>query len=269
MRRAVLRTTSALVVASAVAVSGLSLTTETAQATPKPAWRVSLTVVNPAVTLGRKVRMQGHVSKAAAGLLAMLQERAAPDRPWHDQRQARVHADGTFTTYDVPTSNRTREYRVVMPRTQRRARGVSPAVSVAVYAWTQLTSFPQSNPRFLPAVASVSMNGVAYPASLEATTFHPNGPTTQSVEYNLDHRCLRFRGTFGLSDDSQSGAQASVEADADGAPWFDHTYAIGESTANTFDFETAPLKVHVQTTSLVAGLDGLGAVGTPEVFCTR
>jgi hypothetical protein len=60
-----------------------------------------------------------------------------------------------------------------------------------------------------------------------------------------------------------------VQADADGAPWFDQTFPVGGSTANAFDFETAPLKVHFQTTSLVDGLDGFGAVGTPEVFCTQ
>ena len=60
-----------------------------------------------------------------------------------------------------------------------------------------------------------------------------------------------------------------MQADADGAPWFNVTFSVGESTPNAFDFETAPLKVHFQTTSLVDGLDGLGAVGTPEVYCTR
>ncbi len=269
MTAVAVRTTLAGLAAGAVALTGLALVPGAAQAAPKPAWRLSLTIDNRAVTAGHKVRMHGQVSRGSAGLLVMLQERATPDRPWSNQRQARVHADGTYTTYDVPTTNKSRQYRVVMPRTKQHSRGVTPAVSVAVYQWVQLTSFPQSNPTFLPAVPSVSMNGVDYPASLEATTFHPNGPTTQSVEYNLNHRCLRFRGTFGLSDDSQSGAQASVQADADGAPWFDHAFAVGESEANVFAFETAPLKVHVQTTSLVAGLDGLGAIGTPEVFCTR
>ena len=264
-----MRTTCAALAASAIAVTGVTLASGPADAAPNPAWKVTLGATSTAVTLGHKVRMDGHVAKAAAGLLVTLQERGAPGRPWRDQRQARVRANGTYTTFDVPTTNVRRSYRVVMPRTARRARGVSPILAVAVYRWTQLTSLPAVNESFLDPVSSVSMDGTAYPASLEASTFHPNGPTSQSVEFNLDHLCTRFRGTFGLSDASQATSQASVTAAADGTPWFSQTFAVGGSTTNAITFTTAPLKVSLETVSLVAGEDGLGAVGTPEVFCTR
>jgi hypothetical protein len=231
-----------------------------------------MTSADTTVTLGSKVHLHGHVSKAAAGLLVTLQEKIAGKR-WHDQRQARVHKDGTYTTYDVPTRNTSRLYRVLMPGTKHRSRGVSDPLTVVVYQWKQLTTFPQANPSFLPAVTSVSMNGTAYPASLEATTVPPTvpptGPTSQSVEYNLNHKCLGFRGTFGLSDRSEGGSQATVQADADGVSWFSQTFAVGGSTPNAFDFVTPPLKIHFQTTSLIDGLDGFGAVGTPEVYCTQ
>ena len=58
-----------------------------------------------------------------------------------------------------------------------------------------------------------------------------------------------------------------MQASADGVPWYDHTFALGESQANSFTFTTPPLKVRFDTVSLVDGLDGLGAVGTPEVYC--
>jgi NPCBM/NEW2 domain-containing protein len=114
----------------------------------------------------------------------------------------------------------------------------------------------------------VSINAVVFPTSLEAYMYQ-NGPTTQTVEYNLDHKCTRFRGTFGLSDDSQSGGQASIQATADGRQWFTHTYSLGQSDHNRIDFTTPPLKVHFDMASLVSGVDGLGAIGTPEVFCTQ
>jgi hypothetical protein len=263
------RTTAAALAASAVALAGLTWGSGAAQAATKPAWRVSLHAAKTSLTLGQKVRLEGHVSKGSAGLLVALQERGAPGQPWRFQRQARVHADGTFTTYDVPTRNTTRSYRVVMPRTKHRLRGVSPIVTVGVYEWTQLTSLPPVNENFLDVVPSVSMNGADYPASLEATTFHPNGPTTQSVEFNLDRLCTQFRGTFGLSDDSVASSQASVTASADGTPWFSRTFSVGGSTPNAVTFATPPLKVSFNTASLVTDLDGFGAVGTPEVFCTR
>jgi hypothetical protein len=255
--------------ASVALLAGAILLPASAGAATRPPWHVTIRSADTTVTLGARVHLHGHVSKAAAGLLVTLQERANADKPWRDQRQARVHQDGSYRTYDVPTRNTSRLYRVVMPGTKHRSRGVSAPLIVVVYQWKQLTSFPPSNPSFLLAVASVPIDGISYPASLEASTFHPNGPTTQSVEYNLNHKCLKFRGTFGLSDNSESGSQASVQADADGAPWFSQTFSVGGSTPNAFDFETAPLKVHFQTASLVDGLDGFGAVGTPEVYCTQ
>jgi hypothetical protein len=268
MSRTILRTMTRLAASLVVLAASAGLSTSADAATRTP-WKVTIRSADTRVTLGDKVHLHGHVARGAAGLLVTLQERVGPNRPWRDQRQARVHRGGGYRTYDVPSRNTSRLYRVVMPRTDHHSRGVSEPLLVVVYQWKQLTSFPQSNPSFLPAVTSVPIDGISYPASLEATTFHPNGPTTQSVEYNLNHKCLRFRGTFGLSDNSESGSQASVEAEADGAPWFSQAFSIGGSTHNAFDFGTAPLKVHLQTTSLVDGLDGFGAVGTPEVYCTQ
>jgi hypothetical protein len=264
-----MRRTAAALVASAVALAGLTWGSGAAHAAGKPAWKVTLQTGRTSLTLGQKVRMDGHVSRGSAGLLVMLQERGAVGQPWKNQRQARVHADGTFTTYDVPSSNTRRSYRVLMPGTRHRHRGISPVVTVGVYQWTQLTSFPPVNQSFLDPTASVSMNGTDYPASLEATTFHPKGPTTQSVEFNLDRLCTQFRGTFGLSDDSMANSQASVTASADGTPWFNQTFSVGGSMPNDVTFSTPPLKVSFNTASLVTDLDGFGAVGTPEVFCTR
>ena len=264
-----MRRTVAAFAVSVMALAGLTWASGAADAAPRPAWKVRLSAAKPTVTLGQKVRFSGHVSKGSAGLLVMLQERGAPGRPWQDQRQARVLEDGTFSTYDVPTTNTSRDYRVVMPRTKHRSKGVSPRVSVAVYRWTQLTSLPAVNTSFLLSMSSVSINGTDYPASLEATTFHPHGPTSQSVEFNVDHLCTRFRGTFGLSDDSVASSQASVTASADGTPWFSQTFDVGGSTPDAVTFATPPLKLSFDTASLVANLDGFGAVGTPEVFCTR
>jgi hypothetical protein len=89
------------------------------------------------------------------------------------------------------------------------------------------------------------------------------------VEFNVDHGCTAFRGTFGLSDDSVSGSQATVTATADGTPWFGQTFALGQSTRNTVTWETPPLKLRFASVSTVDGADGLGAVGTPEVYCEQ
>jgi hypothetical protein len=234
----------------------------------KPHWRVTISASRATTTVGHKVWLTGKVSKAAAGKLVVLQEKFAADRPWKNQRNALVHVDGSYKTWDTPTANHRRLYRVVMPATKKRAKGVSKSVAVKVYGWTPLTSMPAVNQTNLYKVSSASINAVVFPSSLEASVYQ-DGPNPQSVEFNLDHKCTRFRGTFGLSDDSTSNSQALVTASADGAPWFAHTYALGQSDHNRFDFETPPLKVHFETKSLVDGQNGLGMVGTPEVFCTQ
>lgn len=241
-----------------------------AQAAHRPPWHVSITADSTEVVLGQKVVLTGKVAKSAAGKLVLLQERPNADATWKYQRNAVVHRDGHYRTYDKPTVNKPRMYRVVMPATKHHKRGVSESVIVDVYKWTSLTTLPAVNEVDFDPTASVSMNGVSYPSSLEAHVYHYSGaPTAQAVEFNLDHRCTQFRGTFGLSDDSVTGSQATVTATADGTPWFNHTYALGQSDPNAFTFGTPPLKIRFDSVSVVDGLDGLGAVGSPEVLCEQ
>jgi hypothetical protein len=222
------------------------------------------------ITLGKKVVFTGHVNKSAAGQLVVLQERTSGSTTWKDQHNALVHRDGHYATSDTPTVNKRRQYRVVMPGAAHHRRGVSPTVVVDVFRWTSLTTLPAVNQGDFDPEISVSMNGVTFPSSLEAHVFHyPNAPTAQAVEFNLGHKCTQFRGTFGLADDSVTGSQATVTATADGTPWFNHTYALSESDANQVTFETPPLKIRFDSVSTVDGLDGLGAVGSPEVLCEQ
>jgi hypothetical protein len=258
-------------VAAAVALAGAAVAVPgTAQAANRPAWHVTIKASTTEVTLGKKVVFTGKVNRSGAGKLVVLQERANADTTWKNQRNALVHRDGHYQTFDKPTVNKRRQYRVVMPATRHHKRGVSQTVIVDVFKWTSLTTLPAVNQVDFDPETSVSMNGVTYPSSLEAEIYHyPGAPTAQVVEFNLGHKCTRFRGTFGLSDDSVTGSQATVTATADGTPWFSHTYGLGESDPNDFTFETAPLKVRFESVSVGDGLDGLGAVGSPAVLCTQ
>jgi hypothetical protein len=258
-------------VAVATAAAGLALSVPgPAQAAGRTPWHVTIHTERPVVTLGQKVRLTGKVSRAAAGTLVRLYDRPSSAESWHYLHNALVRRDGTYRTSDIPSKNTQRQYRVVMPKTQKHREGVSAVVTVDVYGWVPLTSYPSANQSYLDVVPSVSINGVSFPSSLAAVMSHdPDTPATQSIEFNVNHQCTRFQGTFGMSDASASGSQASVSAEADGASWFIQTFNVGESQPNTFTFTTAPLKLRFQTASLVAGLDGLGAVGTPEVYCEQ
>ena len=261
--------TCAVAVATALAGAAV-LVPGPAQAAHRPAWHVTIKASATEVIVGKKVVFTGKVNRSAAGKLVVLQERANAGATWKSQGNALVHRDGQYQTSDKPTVNKRRQYRVVMPATTHHKRGVSQTVVVDVFKWTSLTTLPAVNPVDFDPEPSVSMNGVTYPSSLEAEIYHyPDSPAAQAVEYNLGHKCTRFRGTFGLSDDSVTGSQATVAATADGTPWFSHTYGLGESDPNAFTFATAPLKIRFDSVSVVDGLDGLGAVGSPAVLCTQ
>jgi hypothetical protein len=236
----------------------------------RPPWNVTIKASTTTLTLGQKVVLSGKVNRSAAGKLVVLQERHKAGATWKDQANALVHGNGHYQVSDRPSVNNRRSYRVVMPATKRHKKGVSKSVAVDVYQWTSLSTLPSVNGVLFDSVPSVSMNGETYPNSLEADVEHYLGaPTTESVEFNLNHRCTRFRGTFGLSDDSVDAGQATVTAIADGTPWFNQTFGLGESTLNEITFTTAPLKLRFESSSVIADSDGRGAVGTPEVYCEQ
>jgi hypothetical protein len=258
-------------VAAVAVVSGaLVAASAPAEAAQRPPWHVTIKTSATTLTLGQKVVLSGKVNRSAAGRLVVLQERHKAGTRWKDQANALVHRNGHYQVSDRPSVNNRRSYRVVMPATKRHRKGVSESVAVDVYQWTSLTTLPSVNGVLFYSVPSVSMNGETYPNSLEADVVHYVGaPTTESVEFNLNHRCTRFRGTFGLSDDSVDAGRATVTAIADGTPWFTQTFGLGESTPNQITFTTAPLKLRFESSSVIADSDGRGAVGTPEVYCEQ
>jgi hypothetical protein len=275
-------------VAIAAAVVGLALSAPgyadaaghpAAQAAHKTAhktkWRVTVRADKSTLTLGQKVHLRGKVAKSAAGGLVKLYERGSAEQPWRYQRNALVRRDGHYATYDKPTVNSSRQYRVVMPGNKHHKKGTSAAVTVHVFRWTSLTGFTSVNQTYLAVTPSVAINGLTYPSSLEAEIFHvpTDSPNPQSIEFNVDRKCTRFRATFGLSDDSEAGSQATVAAEAVSStgttPFFSQSFGLGQSAATSTTFATAPLKLRFETTSEVSGADGLGAVGTPEVYCER
>jgi hypothetical protein len=264
----VLRPLAVVTVAVALTVAATLAPAGSADAA-RPHWRVKMKADRTTVQVGKKIHFTGKVSRAAAGRLVMLQEKVGPGHRWKNQRNAVVHRDGTYRTYDRPTVNRARSYRVVMPGTKHRKRGISPKVRVVVYAWQSLTSRPAVNQSYMYVESSVAINAQSFPNSLEAWMYDPLYDTTQSIEYNLDHRCTKFRGTFGLSDDSETSGQATIVASADGKAWFTKTFSLGQSAPGPTTWATPPLKIRIESTSLNSDAMGLGAVGTPEVYCTQ
>ena len=274
-----------LIVAAALALAAGGMTTQAAPAQAGVPWLVTFHVESVSGVVGHSFRFTGKVTPRAraAGLKVVLQQkRAGSDKPWRGVATGRISGRGDYLVRERPSTNTIRRYRVVMPATAAHARGVSAVRTLKVYAWSNLTLRPPVNESNFEPVASVSMGGVEYPASLEAkSSLNPDVPTTGTVEFNLDRMCMQFRGTFGLSDNSEVSddpdysAEAWLAASADGVEFYRGALALGHKAfygANYFPTSTPPVTVRFDTESIwdsPGQLDGLGAVGTPQVLCTR
>jgi len=257
-----MRTIAIATAALAIATTGLAAVQAPAQA--GVGWRVTASTTTTQVKVDHKVVFTGKVgpARASAGLKVTLQEKFKPGKPWAAQRKATVRDDGTFKVADTPAANTVHTYRVVMPATSTHAKGVSGNMVVKVYGWMPLGSFLSVNAAgMFP--ADLQMNGTTYPSSLVAQS---TGLT--SVEYNVNHRCLALRGTFGVSDSSQTGAQSTVTVAADGTPIYGSTLALGVADVQKLALDS-PLKLKFTAQSTVPGADGFGGIGTPQVLCVK
>ena len=250
-----------LVIAAALT---LGLVTLPATADAGERFQVGVKPSSTTLVLGKKLTFTGHVrpGAAAAGHTVELQEKYGPKKPWRTKDTDRVGTSGAYHLAYKPTTATVREYRVIMPAVGHHARGVSRQLTVGVYDWGRLTELPYVNYRGIYPTPRIHINGTKYPASLLART----GAAT-SVEYNLNHRCTALRATYGLSDSSETGAQATVGVESDGTQVYTGAFGLGQSEAASIALDQ-PLKIRFTAQSTITGTSGYGAVGTPEVLCT-
>jgi hypothetical protein len=254
----------------AIAAAALALGTTGLAAVQGPAtagvpWQITVKTADTQVKLGHTFTVIGKVGPrhAAVGHKIVLQEKFKPTAPWKTQDTTRVDTRGHYTLKDKPTVNTERKYRVVMPAISGHAKGISSTLDVKVYGWTKLFSLPDVNPRQMFPTASLNLNGTSYPKSIVANT-----TGTTSIEYNVNHKCTALRGTFGVSDSSETGAQATITAESDGTQIYTNTLALGQT-----DFQrlalASPLKLRFTAQSMVPSVAGFGGIGTPEALCVQ
>jgi NPCBM/NEW2 domain len=249
----------------AASVLSLGLVSLPAAAHASSTWLVSIKSASTQVVAGHKVVFTGtvHPKAAAAGEKVVLQEKSKPGKPWVDQTRAKVGRDGTYRVSDRPTTNFVHSYRVVMPASAKHDKGTSPTLKVKVYGWSNLVDHQYVNPNYMW-YGPVDINGVEYKHSISAD-YDP-----ASIEYNLDHKCIRLRATFGIDDDSTTGGQAEVDLISDGANVYSHIFDLGQSETKAVTLD-APLKLKLaaHSTSTGDGDVGYGAFGTPQVLCIQ
>jgi hypothetical protein len=253
-----------------IAVAALAVGTTGLAALQAPAdagvgWQVTVRASSTQLKVGDKLVFTGRVgpSRASTGLQVKLQEKFKPGKPWKAQGAATVDSQGHYRLVDKPTVNTEHKYRVVMPATSHHARGLSSTVGVKVYGWGKLTSHPSVNRNGMYPVPSLDLNGTSYPKSVGA-----DWTGSASVEFNLDHKCTALRGTFGVDDNSETGAQSTVTAESDGTQIYTKTLSLGQTDFKRLAL-ASPLKLRLTAESMVAGVNGYGGVGTPEILCVQ
>jgi NPCBM/NEW2 domain len=253
-----------LVAISTIALGLAALPVTTAHASDT--WIVSLKASSTTVNVDQKVTFTGTVKPraAAAGDKVVLQERFRPGAKWQAQKKTEVNRKGTYSVSASPSQNTRHSYRVVMPATDKHAKGVSRTVKVTVYAWTDLTDLEAVNGSGMN-FGPVDINGTTYDSSV-----YSSWSGTASIEFNLDHQCDKLRSRFGISDDSTTGGQAEVGVLSDGISVYDNAFDVGQSEQKTVALDR-PLKIKLLATDTSTAPDtqGYGAFGNAQAHCTR
>ena len=254
-------------IASAILAAGLAAVPAPSQALP--AWHVSMSPLHATVVLGHQVHFSGHVTASAAGRHVKLMQRNGPGSDWHLQRYAKVQDDGSYKTWDTPTTTSTRQYRVVMPTTRTHRYGTSETATVQVMSWRALTDQTYLNNRNVSVGNTVSFGGTSYVDSIVAGSWSDGATPAahqSSVEFNLDYRCTKIRGTAGLADYSLPDSAGGVRLTADNVQIYQHDFAPGDTQSIAMPLGQT-LKLRIELTSTVPGEHAYAGIGHPEVLC--
>lgn len=253
--------TGALVAGTALA--GLTVTAPAqADSAARPRAEVTIKVSDTTPEVGDKVRIKGTVDPAARGGTVLLQVRYENRKAWKTIGRDRLNGKGRYALKDKVGSVRERDYRVVAPAASGRPRSVSDRVAVTVFGWRSLTSIKAANYDGIGTVKEAKINAIAYPNSLVDTGY--NAVTTRSIGYNLDRDCTQLRGVIGLSDTSPVNGSATVAVAGDGVTKVSQSFALTQGAPVAVDV-TGVFRLTVSSTPTHGGL---GAFGTPEVYCS-
>ena len=211
--------------------------------------------------LDTKVKIKASVSPAAPGAAVTLQVRYQDQKRWKTIDHGRLNGQSKVTFKDKVGSVRERRYRVVKPVGDNHGAAQGSTPKVTVFGWRDLTSIdPVANIGFSEQ-DPLNINGVAYPKSLLTAA---TGTQPAHVDYNLNHDCKQFSGTFGLDDRSPAAGTAALTLAADGNQRFAGAFGLTQAQKVGADL-TDVFRITISATTANGGL---AAVGSPQVLCS-
>jgi hypothetical protein len=258
-----------------LAVSGILLAAAAgtfagpAVAAPEPAapvapYNVSLQTSAKVVTAKQdKLVLSGFVvPKPPEGSTVTIQAKYENKNIWRKVGTAIVKPNGKYRFIDKPQTSNDRIYRVVKKADAVALADKSRTRSVKVFAWSFLTQRVTSAGENTLTAASLPINGDDYTHVLFADRLQD----TAFVEYTLGRNCTTFETTFGLSDRTETGGQATISMTEDGVVAYARTFGLGESDAQSFDISDV-YRLRLDFAQVTTTPDTEPAAGAARVLC--
>lgn len=216
------------------------------------------------LVFGKTVAFKGSVTPKAAGQAIYLQIRYSKTAQWTVEQKRMIASDGTFTLRDTASSLKTRWYRVWKPAASGHAGDVSDTMRVTVWRWHYLTDlegkYVGRSSGWVDYGVTVAIDGNTYKKSIEYTAYNEGW-----IEYNLSRKCKTVRATYGLTDDSSSGAQGNVEVLGDGTSKYVRTFDLGQHETKSLGTRNV-LRLRIEYAQF-SEVDAYPATGSPRVLC--
>lgn len=261
------------VIAAVALAPAIVSTAAPSPAAAAPAERVTTATARPYSVVARidrdtvvaghgRVRITGRVRPMAPGQTVVLQQRRDGRKKWTTSSTGRIRQSGSFVLSDRPSKPGVRYYRVLKPASAGWGAGTSKQMRLEVYEWQLLADRP----------AGAHAGVLFHQKPLIGTEPYPESIVTEVsgnpgfVEYTLGGKCRSLRATYGLTDDSASGATGSVTILVDSVVVSTQGLRTGDILRGLPTDVRDAFRIRLELTSTVVPA-GWSAVGTPEVLC--
>ena len=222
--------------AATIASSGLGAlagTGSAAGAEPVAQYKVTLQIsAKQAVADQDKIKLTGTVTpKPPEGSTVVLQAKYENQQSWKRVAKTTVKPTGTYKFVEKPGTHFDRVYRVVKATDDKATGDRSRERALSVTKWEWLTQMTTSAAEGFVGNATLPINGDLYPHTRYGLSTVPTG----FAEFTLGRNCLTLEGTFGLSDRTETGGQATITVASDGEVAYTRSFDLGQSDAKSID----------------------------------
>jgi hypothetical protein len=262
MRSSRLAVSVALLVSSAATAGSLAAPADAA--VPTTPYSVTLqSSTKHATAKEDPVVLTGLVTpKPPEGSTVVVQAKYENSNAWRKVGTAVIKPNGKYRFVDHPSTHLDRLYRVVKKADEKALAKKSRTREVTVDAWNWIVQMATSAGANTLKASSLPINGDTYGHVLYAD----RSSDTAFAEYTLGRKCTTFETTFGLSDRTETGGQASIAVVADSVAKYFRTFDLGVSDPQSLDV-TGVYRMRIDFAQITTTPDTEPALGAARVLC--